>query len=247
MTKLLIFTSDEKNCDQPENGFNLFSCLNIQRPVTYPVYLSANKIVEDLNAAEVIIFPDEDIITNKDNWRNCYESLNELCQSNVSLLIVRHTNGWNYKEIKSTDDEDSKLKDYLCKQPDISASHVSRDFYCNELKAIAEAISKQDNQKYQQALETAKKRFGDPLLEAKLELLHACLTPEGLKTVIWGKDGEITITREGQEQFKGRIPDNKGKAEFEALKGKTDGPFGDQYIQALTRLRDALLPEHEYA
>jgi len=85
----------------------------------------------------------------------------------------------------------------------------------------------------------------NPLLEAKLELLHACLTPEGLKTVIWGKDGEITITREGQEPFKGRIPDNRGKTEFEQLKEITDGPFGEQYIQALTRLRDALLPEHE--
>jgi hypothetical protein len=85
----------------------------------------------------------------------------------------------------------------------------------------------------------------DPLLEAKLELLHACLTPEGLKTVIWGKDGEITITRDGQEPFKGRIPDNKGKVEFEALKAKTDGPFGMEYMDTLAALRDALLPEHE--
>jgi len=89
--------------------------------------------------------------------------------------------------------------------------------------------------------------FGDPLLEAKLELLHACLTPEGRDRVTWSDSGEITITREGQEPFKGRIPDNKGKVEFEALKAKTDGPFGMEYMDTLAALRDALLPEHEYA
>lgn len=87
----------------------------------------------------------------------------------------------------------------------------------------------------------------NPLLEAKLELLHACLTPEGRDKVTWDQNGQITIVRDGGEPFKGTIPDNTGKAEFEKLKQQAGGPFGEEYMNALADLRNALLPEHEYA
>lgn len=86
--------------------------------------------------------------------------------------------------------------------------------------------------------------LGDTELEAKLELLHACLTPEGAKKVTWNDNGEITITREDGTEFKCNIPGSEGKNKFDELKNKNDGPFGQEYIKALSALRDALLKEY---
>lgn len=244
MTKLLIFTNDE-NCDQQENGFNLFSYLSITRPVSFPVYLSASGKVELLNDADIIILPDVDIIANKIDWETCYDALKTLRDSNVSLLIVKHTNGWDYRKNNTTDEADTHLKEYLCKQPDISASHVSDDFYCNELKAIAEAIKKNCELSYQQALQTAKEKFGNPLLEAKLELLHALLVPpENLKTIEeneskWRRQLKLT---QNDKDGEGHIKDwTNFKNSFNAGSGFASNPFNPNYIKSLAEFRDNLL------
>jgi hypothetical protein len=62
----------------------------------------------------------------------------------------------------------------------------------------------------------------DDLLEAKLDFLHQCLTPEGLVNA--------TLNPEW----------NAGK-EFSALMNSKDGPFGDNYINALKELRNKLI------
>jgi hypothetical protein len=59
-------------------------------------------------------------------------------------------------------------------------------------------------------------------LEAKLNFLHQCLTPDGL--------GTATIDASWSAE-----------TQFEALKQVNDGPFGENYIKALTTLRDKLL------
>lgn len=87
--------------------------------------------------------------------------------------------------------------------------------------------------------------LGDPYLEAALEILHACLTPEGRATVSWDEKGQISIPRNCEGPFIGSIPNNSGKAEFETLKGRNDGPFGEGYVGALTALRDKLLKDYE--
>lgn len=68
-----------------------------------------------------------------------------------------------------------------------------------------------------------KKIFGfDPVLNSKLNFLHQCLTPDGLETA--------TIDASWNAEI-----------QFEALKKADDGPFGENYIKALTTLRDKLL------
>jgi len=89
------------------------------------------------------------------------------------------------------------------------------------------------------------KLFDEPYLEVALELLHACLTPDGRDKVVWNYDGQITIPREGDPPFVGLISNNSGKSEFETLKKKQDGPFGQGYLEALTRLRNELLKGYQ--
>jgi hypothetical protein len=112
----------------------------------------------------------------------------------------------------------------------------------NGLGAIASAIISRDKAKYSSTLEELWACFiGDPHLEAALELLHACLTPDGLDKVSWDANGKVTIPRNGEGPFIGLIPTAQGRAEWEDLRKKTDGPFGEGYIGALTALRDELL------
>jgi hypothetical protein len=68
-------------------------------------------------------------------------------------------------------------------------------------------------------------QFIDEILEAKLELLHKCLTPESIPE----KLPAILINAHEAER------------KFRELKTKSDGPFGENYNHALTQLRNALL------
>lgn len=60
-------------------------------------------------------------------------------------------------------------------------------------------------------------------LESKLNFLHHCLTPDGLK--------EEEVTKSEWAKLD----------EFTKLKSAGDGPFGDNYLSALRTLRDKLL------
>jgi hypothetical protein len=60
-------------------------------------------------------------------------------------------------------------------------------------------------------------------LEAKLNFLHHCLTPDGLK--------EEEVTKSEWSKLD----------EFTKLKSAGDGSFGDNYLEALRKLRDKLL------
>jgi hypothetical protein len=66
----------------------------------------------------------------------------------------------------------------------------------------------------------------DTVLEAKLNFLHKCLTPEGLA------DAELMISE-----------DWDASQEFSNLNDiEADGPFGENYLSALRNLRNQLLP-----
>lgn len=68
------------------------------------------------------------------------------------------------------------------------------------------------------------KLFGhDPILESKLNFLQHCLTPDGLK--------EEEVTKSEWAKLN----------EFIKLQAANDGPFGDNYLEALRTLRDKLL------
>jgi hypothetical protein len=60
-------------------------------------------------------------------------------------------------------------------------------------------------------------------LESKLNFLHHCLTPDGLT------DNEVSNSEWANTD------------EFKKLQSATDGPFGDNYLEVLRKLRDKLL------
>lgn len=60
-------------------------------------------------------------------------------------------------------------------------------------------------------------------LESKLNFLHHCLTPDGL-----------TNDEVAKSEWANTV-------EFKELEKVTDGPFGAKYLEALSKLRDALL------
>jgi hypothetical protein len=86
------------------------------------------------------------------------------------------------------------------------------------------------------------------LLETKLVILHKCLAFEEISNINWEVDGTIILTDKKTGESKilpEKITDNVVKDKFEILKGlKTSGPFGDEYINALTELRDCLLKDN---
>ena len=241
MEKLLIITNpwDSAQC----GGFSLFDLLDIPRGGS-SVFLNGNGQVEE-RQADIIILPDENIFLG-DDYRDARELLQRLKEAQVTLFIVFHQNG-DFLRAYNDPNTNGNIKDYLQDQLAIVQSHVPGGFYWQELKNIANAIKQKNRQAYDIAIEEAKEKFPDSLLEAKLELLHMCLTPEGRDKGTWDENGQITILRDGEEPFRGAIPDNIGKAEFKKLKQKTGGAFGEEYMNALADLRNALLPEHEYA
>lgn len=90
---------------------------------------------------------------------------------------------------------------------------------------------------------------GDPLLEAKLELLHMLLVPpEKLETT-------EQDNREWRKHLKLRAEDAVGEDHVTHWSDFKHGfqahyrsePFNGDYLTLLSALRDALLPEHNYA
>lgn len=96
----------------------------------------------------------------------------------------------------------------------------------------------------------------NPPLEAKLELLHMCLTPEGAKKIL---NGEFPKELESErEKFWNRQTSYQNWTVEQIVKALAGQPqenksisfkhcFDASYRVAVEALRDALLPEHEYA
>jgi hypothetical protein len=83
--------------------------------------------------------------------------------------------------------------------------------------------------------------FPNPILEAKLNLLHKCLTPEGAKVVKGELDKHLGYFKDIKDDVK-KINHN-GKTVVEHLSEQTNCFDEDNYIKPLSKLRDALLPE----
>ncbi|MEK6288720.1 MAG: hypothetical protein AABO57_23635 [Acidobacteriota bacterium] len=86
----------------------------------------------------------------------------------------------------------------------------------------------------------------DPVLEAKLEILHMCLTPEGCSRLMkqhagsWGRFAslQIEVTREnGEKTFTGNLADA-----IKELAHPERDCFSPEYVGILSEIRDALLP-----
>lgn len=97
-----------------------------------------------------------------------------------------------------------------------------KDEFLKIVDTVIQTLDKAENK--EKKIQEFKKLFGhDPILESKLNFLHHCLTPDGLK------EEEVTKSEWAKME------------EFAKLTEANDGPFGDKYLLALRTLRDKLL------
>lgn len=106
----------------------------------------------------------------------------------------------------------------------ILQSHTSGQFYFTIIPKLIQGSL---------AFEDIKAFFPDRDLEAKLNLLHKCLSPETLETITESDLNELTDAENNNfEAFKSKV------------KGMTD-PLGKEYIQILTNLRTQFLSQKQ--
>lgn len=97
---------------------------------------------------------------------------------------------------------------------------------------------------------------GSPPLEAKLELLHRCLTPDGAITILDGGFPKV-LESERQKFWQDKVSGYENWTVEQIVKALAQRPdasksiaftdcFDSTYRTALEALRDALLPEHEF-
>lgn len=225
-------------------------------------FSESNYTVEDEKEFDLIFIGD----TNNANIRNLIDKYSKHADN---LFIILHTSSKYKVRHKSI------IKSVLGEGFNnfVEQSHTKGDVYYEEIIKIAQSIKNNDKNSYQVALREIKNRFPDLTLEAKLELLHACLTPEGAKNIIDG--GFPQILEKEKEKFWDKKLDelnpslfNEGNNDEEkyaaykdwtvcevvkALSGdKTPDKkkeyiyFSDQdYLLALSTLRDCLLTNEE--
>lgn len=237
---LIIVTRKNDEFDSYWNGniTNYFEQTTIPKPVEISVNQNGNRVV--------IICP---LFTNVDNNAVTFgERIKTvLSQSNIVLteqsvgIIVHGSDTFNIDNAelpelafrKRYSSSDKALGAKFCQsqndnfislgsQPDPPRTGVLdafRDAYIFETKNLEEAFNNLWNF-----------FLGDPVLEAKLNLLHLCLTPDGLK------EAETLLQDDWNAEDKFEV-----LTEVKDKSGNTPDAFDDNYIKALTALRDALL------
>ncbi len=104
-----------------------------------------------------------------------------------------------------------------------SGSHVDHQFHDKVYRIIFDDDNPKPN-RFLEALGFTKGQIEEKdTFESKLDFLHNCLTPDGMTSA--------EVTQSEWARFD----------EFTKLKATKDGPFGRNYIDALSELRDKLL------
>jgi hypothetical protein len=190
---------------------------------------------------DVIIISDIDISGREDIKSYITQSL----EGRETLFVGYHSNV-NLREIQSNTFESLLSSQSIEYVPD-SFSHSPGDPIYEAVLDLARVVAnvKQDLS-YENAFGRLVSAFGfDKALEARLELLHNCLTPEGFANVTVDRNGNATITLANQQKIQYNIG-GSGWSAYKALKDKADdGPFDKEYIAALSALRDELLKNYQ--
>ena len=183
---------------------------------------------DDINIIDEDIIGEPDLIIVKDAVLSVQE-LDILAKvtNGKDLYLIHHYN-MDYPEIKQQNDVAIRSHPLLGKQYAFSIvqSHLEGEFYFEELVQILLLIESTATDKaaqYNLALEEAiTKRFPNPTLEAKLELLHACLDLNGAKQATL-----VPLLKNAYE---------KAFIEFQ------DSLTASNHLDKLTILRNRLLP-----
>lgn len=187
------------------------------------------------------------IISHADSEANISSSSNEFKSKNKGIF-------------NNTYGSKNKPRPGLC-QSDFNAINCQGTFPLDKLR---DAVCNCKNSNFDEAFEEVWNFFlGDPVLEAKLELLHACLTPEGAKNIVdsgfpQNLEKEKKLVELNPSLFSEENSNRDGYAVYKdwtveeivkALSGdiSTDKKiqfthnFNTNYLTALSILRDCLL------
>lgn len=179
----------------------------------------------------IICFDD---INKQSEYTNKVKSLFDalVASKMLKVQVVHHTN--QNKDILGL------IKQSSNKFERIEGAHVKGNSKYLHIIDLLVNIEEHTNGNFAKIEKVSKKLGIDEILEAKLELLHSCLTPEDTNAVIWNVD---RVTIEGTEIKNVKIG-NIGNTEFHALSKESADPFSKEYIDALSALRDKLLQDY---
>lgn len=187
----------------------------------------------------VFIFKNDDVLEganiNINELRNPYNSIDD-----TTIYFFGDTDGTNKildLKIKDLNNENTYVVLHNRTQRELQQdfkekfgrnvilqSHTSGQFYFTIIPKLIQGSL---------AFEDIKAFFPDRDLEAKLNLLHKCLSPETLQTITTSDLNELTDAEKNNfETFKSDV-------------GRMTDPLGKEYIQSLTDLRTQFLSQKQ--
>lgn len=194
MDRFIIFTNHYTISPHDEDIFPLFNATHYGTAANRCAVVGFDKQYPIGNVPEPVRFLDQlqhyDLLLLSDvEWTavELHGIIKAFVGNDNDLFVVLHENPQNHnlkeghKAAVEAALNNPGFINFICQ------SHVEGDMYYVELSKLAHAISDRDSQVYSNALDDIKKRFSDLTLEAKLELLHMCLTPEGASKVLKGE------------------------------------------------------------
>lgn len=182
--------------------------------------------------------------------QNSRKILNELINQYSAVYVVYHsgsTHGASHKKfIQTVKDKDISVID----------QHHTQGSVFEALKKIAQSFKVKQNERkqelYSKGVTEILDSFPDSLLEAKLELLHMCLTPEGSRKALKGEFPK-ELESERQKFWQNKVDGYDNWTIDQIVKALAGQPeknksiafndcFDPKYRGALEALRDALIP-----
>ena len=189
----------EKSMDKLEGGFYCYK-KNITKHSTYILYDGEGNDKLDKNDKDFIIPLLQKLINN-----DFYIIYHTNQSQDFDEILAKIPTSRKFFGVHDLKDKESRYK-YYKMLPEILIE-VENNSYSALEKLVEELTTKINT---------------DQTLEAKLNFLHKCLTPEEAKKATLNEKWKAT-------------------EEFRKLKRAEDGPFGDKYLEALRSLRDKLL------
>lgn len=240
MKELVVVFHDKVHADMYTSlGMNEFGSGNDKD------FIGINEKAKDYGSLvsdpDVIIISDVEISEREGIKNYIMASL----ESRETFLVAYHSNPKLQEEQKAT--IESLLTNLRIQYVLGYFSHIPGDrIYDAVLDFVRVVAAVKNDLAYKPAFGRIIDAFSvDRTLEARLELLHHCLTPEGLSDVEVDNKGNIRIKLPNNHVLESNIG-MQGFTNFRALKERIgEGPFGDGYLTALTALRNELLKDYE--
>lgn len=235
MAKIIVYTNTynigEQQIPHQDYGLNGNNFILFKQDCCSEPFTISNT-PKDISKYDFLFIADIEWTENLSKLKEIVKNFIGQVKSHDIYVILHKNSGFNNdksadavtskgnKSIVKDIVEDSKYDNF------IEDSHIGNSIYHDQLLRLT-TLEKNDKDSYAKVIEEIKNKFPDARLEAKLNLLHQCLTPQGAKEA-----NPDWLQPEAQAKF-----DNLKKI-------NDDNPFAKEYIDALTELRDVLLKEY---